>query len=437
MRYPLIFVFALFLSTVRGQSYFPPSGSSSWDSISPSTLGWCIPQLDSLNQFLDTTGTRAFIILVNGRIAHEVYFNGHNQNLPWYWASAGKTVTGFLVGCAQEDGSLSINDPTSSYLGMGWTSLSASQEQSITLRHQLTMTSGLDDNVPDPDCLIDTCLTYLAPAGTRWAYHNAPYRLLQDVVDSAVGPSFQQFTQTRLKDRIGMGSGTWLNYVFWSRPRDMARFGLLMENEGIWAGDSVMRDRGFFHDMIHPSQNLNKSYGYLFWLNGQPSFMVPQIQIVFPGPLIPNAPSNLFAGLGKNDQKLYILPDEDMVIVRMGDPGLGGNQPVPIAYDVLLWEQLNKVFCGTVGLQENEDPAKSSYFYPTPTMDRIWFSEGSLPGDVRIFDALGQERAIRVEGNAISLKDLESGMYWILWHDKGHWHHQTIAVNQNEYFNRR
>ena len=138
--------------------YFPPIGSTQWDTISPNSLGWCQNNIDSLYQFLDVNNTKAFILLKDGKIVLENYFGGFAQNDPWYWASAGKTITSFMTGIAQQEGFLNITDTTSSYLGNGWTACSSAKEEKITIRNQLTMTSGLDDGVADPYCTLDTCL---------------------------------------------------------------------------------------------------------------------------------------------------------------------------------------------------------------------------------------------------------------------------------------
>ena len=94
--------------------------------------------------------------------------------------------------------------------------------------------------------------------------------------------------------------------------------------------------------MKNTSQDLNKSYGYLWWLNGKESAMVPQSQIVFDTELIPNAPDDLYAGLGKNDQKLYVVPSQNLVVVRMGED-TGGAALGPSGFDNELWGYLNEV----------------------------------------------------------------------------------------------
>lgn len=173
--------FSIFLSLidVKAQNlYFPPLNNTlQWDTVSPVALGWCMDKIVPLYDFLQQENTKGFIVLKNGKIALEKYFGTFTVDSIWYWASAGKTITSFLIGKAQEEEYLSVLDTTYKFLGAGWTNCTPQQEEKITILNQLTMTTGLDDGVPDNHCTIDTCLNYLADAGTRWAYHNAPYTL--------------------------------------------------------------------------------------------------------------------------------------------------------------------------------------------------------------------------------------------------------------------
>lgn len=210
------------------------------------------------------------------------------------------------------------------------------------------MTTGLDDGVSDVDCTLPSCLQYLADAGTRWSYHNAPYTLLHAVIDST-GTSFNSFFNTKLRNKIGM-NGLWLpsgyNKVYFSNTRSMARFGLLLLNNGMWNNDTILNDPAYFNSMINSSQDFNLSYGYLTWLNGKPSFMLPYSQLIFPGKVIPNAPDDMFMALGKNDQKIHVVPSKNMVVVRMGNAAYS-NDLVPVTIDNQIWKKLNQMSCTT------------------------------------------------------------------------------------------
>ena len=326
--------------------YFPPLSGNDWETTSPATLGWSLPELQNLYGYLEQKNTKAFIILKNGRIAAEKYFGSFTQDSLWYWASAGKTMTSLLIGIAQQEGLLNINDRTSKYLGAGWTSAPRAKEDLITVRHQLTMTSGLDDGVANDDCTLPSCLIYKADAGTRWAYHNAPYTILDKVVEAASGKVFNTYFREKIRDRTGM-NGTWIrnneyNNVYYSTARSMARFGLLMLNRGTWDKTAILGDAAYVNSQVNTSQNINLSYGYLTWLNGKSTYMLPTLQNVFNGSLVPNGPADMYCALGKNDQKIYVVPSQGLVVIRMGNAA-GNVQLASSSFDNELWGKLKLV----------------------------------------------------------------------------------------------
>lgn len=319
--------------------YFPPIGSDTWETVSAQSLGWDVTKLNEAVDYAGTKNTYGLIILYKGRIVTEKYWNNWTMNTVYYIASAGKSVTAFLAGIAQQEGLLNINNKTSTYLGTGWTSAPLAKENLITVKHQLTMTTGLEYNVPDDDCITPACLTYKADAGSFWYYYNAPYRLVQDVIASATSTNYNTYTKTKLADKIGMKNYTWFNYVLWLNSRDMARFGLLTLNKGTWNGNTLMTDQAYFNAMTNTSQNHNQSYGYLWWLNGKSSFMVPTLTLVFPGALNPAAPADMIAALGKGDKKIYVIPSKDLVVIRHGDD-TGDAVLGPSSFDNNFWAKL-------------------------------------------------------------------------------------------------
>lgn len=412
----LLFLSLFFTATVNAQTlYFPPNTGNSWDTISPASLGWCVNQVDTLYDYLQSNNTKAFILLKDGKIVLEKYFGTFTQDSIWYWASAGKTLTAYMTGIAQQEGFLSISDTTSDYLGQGWTVCTPAQEEKITVRHQLTMTSGLDDGVPDHYCTLDTCLQYLADAGTRWAYHNGPYTLLDGVIENATGVTLNSYTYQKLLQPTGM-SGLFVpsgyNNVFFSKPRSMARFGLLMLNRGNWNGNQLMTDTAYYNQMVNTSQNLNESYGYLWWLNGKPTFKLPGLQFNFPGPLFPAAPMDLVAALGKNGQFINVVPSQNIVLIRMGNAPSGGE--VPAFMNDTIWQKLNLIMCNTSSVAGAATVSPQVALYPNPAGD---YAVVSLPGstfDYALFDITGTQ--VRSKNNcngnsAIDTAELPAGLY--------------------------
>ena len=83
-----VLLFCLPQNTNAQQLYFPPLIGNTWDTVTPASLGWCTNYIDTLNDYLQSTNTKAFIILKDGKIAHEKYFGTFTVDSLWYWASA-------------------------------------------------------------------------------------------------------------------------------------------------------------------------------------------------------------------------------------------------------------------------------------------------------------------------------------------------------------
>ena len=423
--------FVLIISQIfyaSSQLYFPPLTGNNWETMNPSDLGWCQNKIDSLYAYLESQVTKAFIVLKDGKIVLEQYFNGHAQNTPWYWASAGKTITAFMVGIAQQEGFLNINNPSSDYLGTEWTSCTSAQENAITVWHQLTMTSGLDDS-QNLDCTLPSCLQFLANPGTRWSYHNAPYTLLDQVIAAATGTTLNLYTTEKLKNPTGM-TGSFVqvenNNVFFSTARSMARFGLLVLNDGNWNGTQIMTDAAYFNAMVNTSQQLNKGYGYLWWLNGKENFMVPGFQITIPGSIMPNAPTDMVSGLGKNGQFLNVVPSQNLVLIRMGEEPEGS--PVPFLMNDKIWEYMNALVCNPVGLNEEQ---WTFDVFPNPNNGSFQIKTSVEVGEIKVFDLFGRlvlTQELKSQLSHISLPASFKGFYFIHWTNPGKTMIQKILI---------
>lgn len=333
--------------------YFPPT-TSTWETTDPASLNWNSLALEELYSYLELSHTKGFIILVDGKIVVERYFNGHSEVASWYWASAGKTLTSTVFGIAEQEGLLNRSDRVSDHLGTGWTSAPLAKENLILCSHLLSMTSGLSDayndndsppntNTSDDECVAPNCLQYEGNAGTIWAYDNV-YVKLQAVVAAAANTIWENYFTEKLKNKIGM-TGSWYqsdnNSLYLSTTRSMARFGLLCLNKGTWDTTEVI-NQNYLNTATQNAQNLNLSYGFLWWLNGKGSYRLPDVNYTFTTNLIPNAPADMYCALGKNDQKLYVIPSKKMVVVRMGEAADTQNNALS-GFDNTLWGKINAV----------------------------------------------------------------------------------------------
>jgi hypothetical protein len=194
----------------------------------------------------------------------------------------------------------------------------------------------------------------------------------------------------------------------------MARFGLMILNNGNWNGTQVMTDTTYFNAMINTSQNLNESYGYLWWLNGKSSFMLPGFQFLFPGSLNPNGPADLIMALGKNGQMLNVVPSQNLIYVRMGDaPGVG---EVPITFNDSIWSILNQLMCSSTGINGYAE-LPSFDIYPNPAKENVQIS-GIQSGDmVTVLNTSGQlltDKQSTGQTMFISTNSFDAGIYFVL-----------------------
>jgi CubicO group peptidase (beta-lactamase class C family) len=413
---PSIVLLCIIQTTIAQNLYFPPiSSTAPWETISPNSLGWCLNEIDTLYNYLQQQDTKGFIVLKDGKIVLEKYFGTFTTDSLWYWASAGKTITSFLIGKAQEENYLSITDTSTKYLGATWTNCTTTQENKIKIRNQLTMTSGLDDGVPDNHCTIDSCLNYLADAGSRWAYHNAPYTLLEKVLTTSTGQPINLYTNNKLKLKTGM-TGLWAfsgyDNVFYSKVRSMARFGLLIQNNCIWNSDTLLYDSNYLQQMTNTSQNINLSYGYLWWLNGKASYMAPTLQNIFPGSYAPAAPSDMIAGLGKNGQIVSISKSAGLVVVRMGNQ-VGSNE-VPTQFCNNIWKKLNDVMCNVSKINETNSEKEAISIFPNPAHIEINIVLPSSENiQIEISNAMGEIIIQEKNKNKVDISNLLNGLYLI------------------------
>ena len=325
-------------------SYFPPTTGSAWDTVSAVRLGYDSAALRSALDWAGTQQTTAVVVLWRGRIVAERYWRGWTEGKDSIIASAGKSVVSAIAGEVVRQGKLSLDSSVTRYLGAGW-SRSPSTESRITVRQMLGMMSGLDDS-----------LKMVALPGNRFYYNNPAFYQLFGVVASASGQQFTTLSRSLLFDRIGMATANWkLNFdtgeaglILSCSARDMARFGLLALNRGRWNGTQILADSAWFASSWRALPPDNPGYGMLWWLNGSASYRIPGPYLLptVRGPLIPSAPTDLVAALGKGDKKIYVIPSLELVVVRHGEEAdaAGGNPLAISAFDEQWWQKLKLAF---------------------------------------------------------------------------------------------
>ena len=318
-------------------SYFPPA-TGTWETVTAAQAGFDQAKLDAVSSFVESSNSTTFMILFDGRILVEKYWAGADATTLKDIASAQKSVLSMLVGKLISSGMLSFDDTVTSVLGAGWSNATPEQEAPITLRQILTMTSGLDAN-----------LGYAAPAGTAWLYNTDAYHRNGLVVEAKTGKSLQDYTRAAMFDAIGVGTSMWSTRgaqrdskgmpvdSLLMNARDMARVGLLMMHRGVWQDQTIV-PATYMAEALVTSQTFNPSYGFLFWLNGQSSALLPPAT-PHQGSLMPSAPPDLVAALGANDQKIHASTAAKIVVVRQG-AAAGTAAAAATEWDEQLWQHI-------------------------------------------------------------------------------------------------
>lgn len=294
--------------------------------------------LENLFGPLGRTGvpdTRAALVVHDGRVVVERYADGFGPDSRFRSWSMAKSVTQALVGILVREGRLALDAPApvSEWSGAG------DPRAALTLRHLLTMTSGLDnaDGSAAPDSFVarllfgdlssDTAVgaarvALLHRPGTHWAYSTGTSQIVSGIVARSVGggpEGVRDFMERELLAPLGARSvvlefdaaGTPLGggYV-WATARDWARLGTLYLRDGTWQGRRILPEGWVdFSRSVAPASN-NGTYGAHFWVNGAPA--PSQFQPLRTG-------IDAFEMSGNAGQYVVMVPDRDLVVVRLGE----------------------------------------------------------------------------------------------------------------------
>ncbi len=320
------------------QDLYFPNADKDWEVTSPESLGWDLKALESVFEYVEKSNGKSFLILKDGKIVAERYWTPDGATHAQYIMSSGKSITAFLIGIAKEQGKLKLEQPASDFLGAAWSRASNAQEKVIWIEHMLEMTSGLNRR-----------MAYEGKPGSIWKYNTEVYQQLHPLLEKAVGSTMQEFSRNVLFEPLGMRNSRFRYHSFVMNARDMGRFGLMILAKGNWNGQPIMKDRAFFDAMLDSSQQLNQSYGYLWWLNGKESFRtVGRQRRALPGPIVPDAPKDMVCANGKGGQRIYVVPSLGLVVVRLGDRPVDVDAPLrnlnsdgtQSRFDNQLWHRL-------------------------------------------------------------------------------------------------
>jgi len=283
----------------------------------------------SLVNYLESSGTTAFLVIHDDELVYERYFNGYNERSLNTSFSMAKSFASALVGIAIDEGHIkSVDEPITNYIP----ELLEKDERfkSITIRHLLTMSSGIkyeeggglpwSEEADDTKTYYATDLRELAlencriegKPGEYFEYNNYNPLLVGVILERATGMQVSRFMEEELWKPMGMeADGSWsldstksgfekMESGVNARARDFARFGMLFAKEGNWEGELLI-SRGWVKESTRADTNTDPSldYQYFWWVN------------------TPDG-KNHFSARGNYGQYIYVAPEKDLVIVRLG-----------------------------------------------------------------------------------------------------------------------
>jgi CubicO group peptidase (beta-lactamase class C family) len=282
------------------------------------------------------------VIVRHGKLVFEQYFAGHDS--PWSAAegkfdfsaatkhdmrSVSKSVTSLLVGIALDRRLIANPDEPVVKFFPEYAALKTPGWEKITLRHLLTMSSGLgwNENLPwnpindewhlanDDDPLRYVLQRPVAlPPDTVWNYNGGGTELLGKIIEKASGKPFDVFAREALFEPLGITDWEWKTWENGKiapaaglrlRPRDAAKIGQLVLNKGTWNGRQVVSSH-WIADSIKPRFQAIGYFGGLFfygyhWWMGRT--------------LAGDKEVTWIAGVGQGGQRLFVVPDLDLVVM--------------------------------------------------------------------------------------------------------------------------
>jgi CubicO group peptidase (beta-lactamase class C family) len=330
----------------------PEETGDGWETASLSSVGMDVGIIEDLINDINNnvySEVHSVVIVKNKKLVFEEYFPGHDfgytgtnyhgdyiefdRDTRHNTHSATKSFTSALVGIAIDKGDIgSVNEKTFTYLP-DHTALIDSQKDKITIEHMLTMSSGLEWNEwdvsvsqsnhdivrfnqsYDPIAYLLSKSVVTEP-GTEYYYNGGGVDLLGEIVKNASGQSIKTFSSNFLFSPLGITNYNWQTLYpsgitcchgdIYITPRDMAKFGYLFLNEGLWEGNRIISEEwvnNSIQNHITPPVNWANGYGYLWWLKKYYS----SIRVY-----------NSFNAEGWGGQQIVVIPSENMVVVFTG-----------------------------------------------------------------------------------------------------------------------
>lgn len=307
-----------------------------WPKITPEDAGLDATALESVAQLAADNASDSLLVLRNGKLVLERYWNDKTASDVQQTYSGTKSLFSLLVGRGIACGYLEDLDQPIRRLVP---EMPASQDQ-LTFRNVLAMESGMENSM-QIESLGQTGKTQLEVAlerqitsapFERYHYNNAAYRLLYTALERASGMDLEELTAKEIFGPLSFNGAYWMRlYAVSNRgerftgyqsirmtPGDFAKSAQVIVTDGMWADEQFL-PHGYVKALIRsPAPEANPSFGLFHHLNAGTfyrNFAVPER---IDRQLVPGAPEDLFLMFGAGGQVVAGVPSRKLVIVRTG-----------------------------------------------------------------------------------------------------------------------
>ena len=305
-----------------------------WNTTDAAASGLDPTRLDQAARLAETTDADSLVVVRHGRIVFERYWNERGPDDVQQMYSATKSPFAFLVGRAVARGDItSIDQPLIDFVP----ELAGHRREVLTFRNVMAMESGLAHSTERDQGDTRAGRSQLEAALARgtthgpdeyFIYNHAAYRLLYTALERATGLSLPDLTRAELFAPLGMRGAYWveirtqdrlLGYQsIRMRPRDLAKVGQLMLNDGLWNGMRYLPAEYVEQLRTAPVPKANPSYGLFWHLNAGDFYLSYRESDFVRRRLLPGTPPDAYANFGNGGQIVVVIPSLDLVWVRTG-----------------------------------------------------------------------------------------------------------------------
>ncbi|MFC1726414.1 serine hydrolase domain-containing protein [candidate division KSB1 bacterium] len=299
--------------------FVPAQLSDGWEISTPADEGFDQSEIDRAYERLFSESlypaAHSMLVIRNGKLVSEAYCRDkEDRDMFHNIQSATKSITSILTGIAIDRGFIeSVNDPVYHYIPEYFDG--NVRKRDITIHHVLTMETGLyfdnDEHTAEFFHSQGSSLEYVLhkeltfSPGSDWYYTDGNPQLLSGIIQKVTGKTEEEFAEEYLFGPLGIEHYQWEKHHdgltfgavgLWLRPRDMAKIGQMMLQDGLWNGERILSAEWIAESV--KLQTTHQTYGY-YWY--------------------PWDEKEAYYASGHGGQLIYIAPDKQLVVVFTAD----------------------------------------------------------------------------------------------------------------------